>query len=115
MRRLNYLSLGPSPSDERCAQVGKDPDYHARALRECQALIRQLLRTLGPPPDDLTAFVVKSCPHDFGEYLEVGVLFDSENERSALYAYGAEDRFPEHWDEAAREELRLGGEVSDGR
>lgn len=105
MRRLNYLSLGPAPTNERCAQVGKDPDYHRRARRECHAFIEQLLRQFGPPPDDHTAFTIKRCAHDFGDYLEVGVIFDSENEASATYAYCAEDEFPEAWDKEARAEL----------
>jgi hypothetical protein len=111
MRRLNYLSLGSAPANEQCAAGGIDPDYYHRAHRECGVLIRQLLRLHGPPPDDHTAFTVKTCSHDFGDYLEVGVIFDSENEASATYAYRAEEKFPEIWGAAARSELGLDAEA----
>lgn len=35
---MDYLSLGPTPAEEGCAQVGA-PDYVERATRECRRYV----------------------------------------------------------------------------
>jgi hypothetical protein len=39
----DYLTLGPTPSDEECAQVGA-PDYSERARLECGRFAEQIRR-----------------------------------------------------------------------
>ncbi len=113
MRGLDYLSLGSGPTQERCAQFGIDADYH-RAYRECWVLIRQLLRMFGVPPGEHTDFVVKSCSHDFGNYLEVGITFAAEDDKAREYVFHCEAEFLAEWDSEAREELGACGEVHHG-
>jgi hypothetical protein len=36
-----YLTLGPAPCNEDCAQVGQ-PDYHERAREECRRFILRI-------------------------------------------------------------------------
>ena len=38
----DYFSIGPTPSEEDCAQVGQ-PDYRRKAIAECQRFI-ELIR-----------------------------------------------------------------------
>jgi uncharacterized protein YbaR (Trm112 family) len=103
------LSLGATPYGETCAAVGQE-DYRKRARVECRAYIGQLTRMFGEPPDGCR-LIIRSCPHDFGSYLDVEAVFDSDNEPAVRFAYRLEDGVPELWDAEAREEL--GMEVSD--
>jgi len=103
------VSLGATPYGEACASVG-DEDYMKRARAECRAYIGQLTRMFGELPDGCR-LIIRSCPHDFGSYLDVEAVFDSDNEPAVRFAYRMEDGLPELWDSEAREELGL--EVSD--
>lgn len=97
------LDLGSSPSQEDCAQVGRE-DYHPRARRECRAYVHQLRRMFGEEPDG-ARLSVKSNPHDFGSYLSVVCYFDADNKTAVDYAYCCAAKGPQEWDEAARREL----------
>jgi hypothetical protein len=92
----DYLTLGPAPCDEDCAQVGQ-PDYHERARHECKRFIDLIRRTLGPEPDG-ARLAIKSFPHDFGNYTEVVCYFDSEIEAAVVYAYRCESDAPATWE-----------------
>jgi hypothetical protein len=100
----DYVSIGSSPVDEECAQVGS-ADYYERSRKECGAFKRQLVRIFGEPPEG-AMLVTKTFPHDFGEYREVCVNYDDESEEALKYAFELEGSTPEKWDEEAREELR---------
>lgn len=97
------LSLAPVPLDEPCAQLG-EPDYSARARRECRAFIGQLERQFGEPPSGACLKITQN-PHDFGTYLDVEVIFDDSVEEAVEWAYNIEANLPASWDEAALAEL----------
>jgi hypothetical protein len=101
VRDLVYV--GSSPPEETCAQVGSD-DYYTRARRECTAYIEQLRRALGREPDG-ARLSIKSCPHDFGDYLEVVCHFESDKPDSVDYALRCESDGPPRWDGQALLEL----------
>jgi hypothetical protein len=92
----DYLTLGSTPSDEDCAQVGA-PDYYGRARDECRRFIDLIRRHLGPEPEgarlDITSF-----PHDSGEYLEVVCYFDTDVRDAVDYAYRCESDAPATWE-----------------
>lgn len=108
-----YLTLGSSPCDEPCAQVGS-PNYSKQMRMETRALINQLER-INPAPNGSDPqfssapfppyYLTKSFPHDFGNYHEVCVMYDSDHQASCEWAYKAEELFPEEWDSQARTEL----------
>ncbi len=91
-----YITLGPTPCDEPCAQVGTD-DYEERALRECVRYREQLLKTFGPPPEG-GRLSVKSFPHDMGSYHELVVWYDSDVEATVDYAFRVENNLPANWE-----------------
>jgi hypothetical protein len=99
-----WLDIGCSPWGETCAQVGT-ADYYPRARCECRAYIGQLRRLFGNEPDG-ARLIVKSNPHDFGDYLSVACQFDPANEATVVYAYRCEREGPEEWDALAKHELR---------
>lgn len=100
---MDYLELGPVPSNEHCEQVG--PNYNeSRARLECRVFIKQLRRMFGEEPIG-ARLRVKSNPHDFGSYLEVAVYYDPNVEESVEYAFKLEEEYPENWDEEAMNEL----------
>lgn len=101
----DYLSIGPTPAEEDCAQVGSD-SYHTKARKECEAFRKQMLRLMGEPPAG-ACLRVKTFPHDFGSYLELCCVFREDNEEATSYAYRCEEASPARWDAEARKELGL--------
>lgn len=97
----DYITIGSTPYDESCAQVGK-PNYSKQMRIETTAFIAQL-RRVHPEPDFPDAafspyYAVKSFPHDFGSYHEVCAIFDSDHEASVKWAYDAESLDIPNWD-----------------
>lgn len=99
----DFVTIGSSPVDEACAQVGQD-NYSELVRRECRAFVNQLRRQFGPEPEG-ARIAIKSFPHDFGNYLEVVCWY--EDEASAEYAYKLESESPAQWDEEAKKELAI--------
>lgn len=96
----DYIDIGPSPSDEDCAQVGSD-DYPERSKLECRLFHRLLWKTFGDPPGD-AMYGIKSFEHDFGTYREVVVYFNPEDEREVNFAFKVQDNCPAKWPEDYR-------------
>lgn len=100
----DYINIGPTPPDEKCAQVGAD-DYHAISKRECAAYIRQLRRVLGNEPNG-ARLSTKRFDHEYGSYLEVICYYDDTNEAALDYALKCEsNEGPMKWDEIALQEM----------
>jgi hypothetical protein len=97
--------LDSGPGEEECAQIDS-PGYKERALRECNALVRQLRRLFGHEPSG-ARLAVRPMPHDAGTYYTVVVFF--EGEAGEAYALKVEREFPGRWDAQARQELALKG------
>jgi hypothetical protein len=91
-----YFTLGPTPSEEDCAQVGQ-PDYYRKALEECRRFIELIRDTLGPEPSG-AELAIKSFPHDFGTYYEVVIRFEPDDAAAVAYAERCEDDAPRTWD-----------------
>lgn len=106
----DYITLGPTPADEDCAQIGES-GYYEKAKKECSVYINQMTRILaanGWPKEKWPEgfnLVVKSSAHDFGTYHEVNVRFDSDDEKSSDLAYFCDGLIPAEWDEEAKKEL----------
>jgi hypothetical protein len=100
----DYLDLSPVPTDEEVQQVGPLHDP-IQARRECRAMVNQLNRQF--PPIGNVRYIIKSNPHDFGDYLSVVAKFDDENENECDFVYNVEANIPEKWDELAKAELNL--------
>ena len=93
---MDYISLGSSPSEEECVQVGS-LRYIMRAKKECQRFLALIREKLGPEPLG-AQLKVKRFPHDFGSYLEVVCLFEEDNEEARAYAYKCEAEAPTRWE-----------------
>jgi hypothetical protein len=96
----DYLEIGSTPCDEPCVPAGSDSSL---AKKECRALMNQLKRMYGEPPET-ARFKIKSNPHDFGTYYELSVVYAIDNEEGMNYALKCES-LPENWDEQAKLEL----------
>lgn len=98
------MTIGPSPCEAACAQVGQT-DYEERSRRECRVFQRMLER-LFPLPDGVPArYVVKSFPHEFGAYREVCVRYEDTDAQACSHAFVVEGDTPAEWDAIARYEL----------
>jgi hypothetical protein len=95
----DYLTLGPTPADEECAQLGA-PEYAARARAECARFIALLGRKFSPPPPGVE-FRILPQRHDFGTYYEAAVHFDAADAAQIAYAYAVEENLPRHWEDSA--------------
>lgn len=92
-RGRDFLSLGPTPTDEDCTQAGEDTT--AQKI-ECRAYINQLVRVYGEPPDTLEFCIVKN-DHDFGAYYEAGISFPDTDEDEIEGNTEAQDKFDAMW------------------
>jgi hypothetical protein len=91
----DFLPLGPTPSDEACAQVGT-ADYQAQAIHECRRFIALLRHTFGGEPQG-ARLAVKAFAHDFGTYYEVICRFDPDDQEAVDYAWQCEGHAPATW------------------
>lgn len=99
------LTIGPTPADEDCAQVGQ-PGYEERARAECAQFIKAIKRTLGEPPEG-ASLRIKANSHDFGTYHEVAVVFDANNRKAMAYALKVDNEAPGEWAPEDRKALGL--------
>jgi len=91
----DYLNLGPTPSDESCAQVG-DEGYELKAREECKRFITALRKKFGPEPSG-AQLKTRGFNHDFGRYYEVIVTY--RDQESFDYALMLESEAPGRWEE----------------
>ena len=84
-----------APPEEQCVSVGEE-DYMARSREEAQRYIDLIRTKLGPEPPG-ARLKIKSCPHDFGAYLDVVCEFDDQDEDARNYAYLCESEGPRTW------------------
>lgn len=98
----DYITLGATPAEEPCAQMGSD-NYHQLARKESEVYIGQLKRELNPK----LQLGIKQFPHDFGTYMEVVAYFDNDNEEQVAEALRLENNLPGRWDERSRVFLNI--------
>ena len=92
----DFIELGSAPCNEDCAQVGSD-NYFEESIAESKRYINLLEKKFGKHKPLNCSFKRKSFPHDFGNYYEVVVTFDSSDEESVKFAYYVENNLPENW------------------
>lgn len=95
---LYSLSLGATPSDEPCAQLGRTPSFDRYASLETMVYRAALIAAYGPPPEG-SALKVRWQNHDFGRYPDLVLEYDPNAGAHALYA-AAIDRGLRTWSSA---------------
>lgn len=103
---LDHITLGQTPVDEDCAQVGID-DYTERAIKECR-IFGKVLRKMFSKEPGTARLGIKGFPHDFGTYRELVCFFDTEDKEGCEFAFKLEEQLPLEWPEWARKELQNG-------
>lgn len=103
----DYVSIGPAPYVEDCAQVGTD-GYRLRAKIECQMHILCIRQKLGLEPEG-ARLAIKSFPHDFGSYLEVVCYYNDDFSQAVAYAFACESHSPATWYEDTPVDWRAAG------
>lgn len=93
----DWLSIGSSPIEEDCAQVGSE-NYAERAKEECRRFIELIRKKVGEEPYG-ASLAVKGFNHDFGRYYEVVCYFEDTNEEAINYAFKCETETPLRWEE----------------
>ncbi|WP_242140491.1 hypothetical protein [Sphingomonas sp. TREG-RG-20F-R18-01] len=82
---IEILTLGASPAEEDCAQLGRTPDFQRLNRLEVDCYQAALTARYGPPHGG-AAFAHETSEHDFGRYTELALRFDPSDEAHALYA-----------------------------
>ena len=98
MAFTDSISLGPAPAEEDPVQLG-EADYASRAQRECRRYIDAIRKVCGEEPEGAQLRMTRHS-HDFGQYYDVEIRFDGNNEAAAEYAYEVESKAPATWEEA---------------
>lgn len=94
---MEHLSIGPTPCEESCEQLG--PNYDPQKARaECKRFIDLIRKTVGDEPSGARLHI-HSNPHDFGTYLEVCVQFNEEDEEACDYASKVDNEAPAKWED----------------
>lgn len=93
--------IGPTPSDEDCAQT-VDADFHEKNRAECRRF-KELIEKICPPPEN--AYVKVHCEngHDFGTYREVVLMAEcslSDDDEKAIIEWTKKvNNLPNTWKE----------------
>jgi len=93
--RWERETLGPCPALEDAVQLG-EPDYEARAKRECARFIDRIREVHGREPAG-ALLRVQSHHHDFGFYFEVEIAWEYGNRGAEEYAELVLVAPPERW------------------
>jgi hypothetical protein len=91
------------PLDEECVQLGTN-EYIMGSRLEVKAFVEQIKREHGEPPIGASISIIK-CPHDFGTYHDVRIIYDTDKPASEEWALKVEEELPYKWDEEAIEYL----------
>lgn len=93
--RWERETLGSCPALEDAAQLG-EPDYEARAKRECLRFITRIREVHGREPAGV-CLRVQSHRHDFGFYYEVEIAWVEGDAGAEGYATRVQAAPPERW------------------
>lgn len=97
MSNRDTMYIGPTPSDESCAQTGQTPDWETLQRFECAEYIIALRRRYGAEPAN-AALGIKRETHDAGAYFEVVCRYDPDDKAASDYAYAVESGLSK-WEE----------------
>lgn len=93
-----YISIGSTPPEEPCLQLG-NPDCTVTAQKEeCQRYIA-LLREFFGEERGTAHLGIRGFAHDFGTYYEVVCYYDDQDEIGQDYAFACESEGPLTWDD----------------
>ena len=91
-----YLEFETTPSDENCVQVSRNEDYMPK-MREEAVRFKTMLEARFP--DVPGFFSIKSCPHDFGSYLELRYNYNGDSEEEIESCNFVESNMPLTWED----------------
>jgi hypothetical protein len=92
-----YIELGSAPADENCIQITSKEDYIPAMREECRRYKQLLEQKFTNRPEEVY-FTIKRFSHDFGEYMEVCIVYNDEVEEQIDYAYYVEGNLPLTWE-----------------
>ena len=93
-----YLTLGPVPVEEDCVQVNSTGDYLPAMSKEVKRFVEFLDNRFINQPEG-AYFGVKNEYHDFGQYKEAAVFYDTNYAEAEEFAFFVECNLPMTWDE----------------
>ena len=93
-----WISLGTSPLDEKCVQVseGLYLDDMKKEAKRYKSLLDHKIDEL-----DKISFRIKTDEHDFGPYLTIDLLYDTDDKESRKQAIYVENNLPLTWEDSS--------------
>lgn len=101
----DWTTLGPTPAEEECEQVGTEKYDPYRARIETRVFVNMLRRIHKPEHTEIKLHTENG--HDAGPYIEAAVYYDPQNDAAVQEMLRIEGGVPGKWDDEAREELEL--------
>lgn len=95
----DYVTLGSSPSDEDCLQLGKSTLESMRS--ECKRYLELIRKVVGPPVNN-ARLTIKTFSHDFGDYVEAICSYELDDPISEEYAFYCESNSPMTWNDGPK-------------
>jgi len=89
---MQYIEFDSTPYEEDCVQVRTGENYMPAMRAQANRMIEMLEARF---PDAPGYFSIKSCPHDFGSYLEIRYCFEGDDGWG--WANFIEDNWPSTW------------------
>lgn len=89
-----YIEIECTPYNESCVQVSKN-DYMPAMRAEANKYLN-MLRARFPNCDKVT-MSIHSNPHDFGDYLDIRIKYDDNDDIATQQAFFIEGNLPEKW------------------
>jgi len=77
----DYIEISTTPDLEDCVQVKSNSDY-LPAMREEAYRYLAMLKKRFPFAGEV--FRIKTCPHDFGSYLQIKILYEQGTKSESL-------------------------------
>ena len=94
---MDSFELGSAPwNEDECVQIEEDENYLLKMKEECERF-KRMLENRFSGISDLVEVEVKKTNHEFGEYYEVMVNYDENNQESLEIASLIERHLPAVW------------------
>lgn len=95
----DFIELDGAPYEEDCVQVSQTENYIPAMKEECKKYMEQLIEIFPQAGKFGCYFTIKSFPHDFGQYYNVGIKYNDSDDKASAFAWWVQDNLPAKWDD----------------
>lgn len=97
--KYDQFELGPTPASEEAVQVDPKVLYIQPMKEECKRYAEMLMKRFPDWEKYDTHFKIHRNPYEAGDYYDVVIRFNTEDEHSVEFARFVDDNVPAKWDD----------------